>query len=97
LISLINFLIHFSSKLISIKTLTHSPVAAGEVIALEKFFGILIHKDAINGIKIMVVSLPGTHHIQCLSATIVHFGYLNITQFSAIALAVKYISLLLVG
>jgi hypothetical protein len=95
--SLINFLIHFSSKLISIKTLTHSPVAAGDVIAFEKFLGIKIPKDAISGINIIVVSFQGTPPIQCLSATIVHFGYLNIIPFSAIALAVKYISLLLVG
>jgi len=81
----------------SIKTFTHSPVAAGEVIAFEKFFGILIHKDAISGIKIIVVSFHGTPPIQCLSATIVHFGYLNITPFSAIAFAVKYVSLSLVG
>jgi hypothetical protein len=72
-------------------------VAAGEVIAFEKFFGNLIPNDAINGTKIIVVSFPGTQPIQCLSATISHFGYLNITPFSAIDLAVKYVSLLLVG
>jgi hypothetical protein len=66
------------------------------VIAFEKFLGILIPKDAINGTNIIEVSLPGTQPIQCLSATIVHLGYLKVTQFSAIAFAVKYISLLLV-
>jgi hypothetical protein len=70
------------------RTFTHSPVAAGEVMALEKFFGILIPKLARIGIAIIVVSFPGTHQIQCLSATISHFGYLNITPHSAIALAV---------
>jgi hypothetical protein len=89
----INFSIHFLSKLISINTLTHSQVAAGEVIALEKFLGNLIPKEAIIGTKIILVSFPGTPPIQCLSDTISHFGYLNITPFSAIALAVKYISL----
>jgi len=74
LFSLIKFSIHSLSKLISIKTFTHSPVAAGEVIAFEKFFGILIHRLARIGIIIMVVSFPGTHQIQCLSATISHFG-----------------------
>jgi hypothetical protein len=74
--------------LISIKTFTHSHVAAGEVIAFEKFFGIFTHKLARIGIAIMVVSFPGTQPIQCLSATISHSGYLNITPHSAIALAV---------
>jgi hypothetical protein len=72
-------------------------VAAGDVIAFEKFFGNFIPNDAIKGTKIIVVSLPGTHPIQCLSATISHFGYLNMIPCSAIDLAVKYISLLLVG
>jgi hypothetical protein len=72
-------------------------VAAGDVIAFEKFFGNFIPNDATSGTKIIVVSFHGTQPIQCLSATISHFGYLNITPFSAIALAVKYISLLLVG
>jgi hypothetical protein len=88
LFSLINFSIHALLKLISINTFTHSPVAAGDVIALEKFFGILIHKLARVGIIIIVVSFHGTHPIQCLSATTSHSGYLNITQHSAIALAV---------
>gem|GEM_PF-3044738 len=57
----------------------------------------MIPRDATSGTKIIVVSFHGTHHIQCLSATISHFGYLNVTPFSAIAFAVKYISLLLVG
>jgi hypothetical protein len=97
LFSSINFSIHALSKLISIKTFTHSHVAAGEVIAFEKFFGILTHKLARIGIAIIVVSFPGTQPIQCLSATISHFGYLNITPHSAIALAVWYISLSVVG
>jgi hypothetical protein len=88
LLSLINFSIHALSKLISIKTFTHSPVAAGDVMALEKFFGILIPRLARVGIIIIVVSFPGTHPIQCLSATTSHFGYLNITPHSAMALAV---------
>ena len=69
-------------------TSTHSPVAAGEVIDLEKFFGILIPRLAIRGIKIIVVSFHGTPPIQCLSAIISPFGYLNITPHSAIAFAV---------
>lgn len=76
------------SKLISIRTFTHSPVAAGEVIDFEKFLGILIPKLAINGIRIMVVSFPGTQPIQCLSATISPLGYLKVTPHSAIAFAV---------
>gem|GEM_PF-859103 len=64
------FSISFLLKDISISTLTHSQVAAGVVIDLEKVFGILIPSDANIGIIIIVVSLPGTHHIQCLSATI---------------------------
>jgi hypothetical protein len=50
-------------KLISIRTFTHSPVAAGDVIDFEKFFGIFIPKLAISGISAIVVSLPGTHPI----------------------------------
>jgi hypothetical protein len=88
LLSLISFSIHALSKLMSIKTFTHSPVAAGEVIAFEKFFGILIPRLARIGIIIIVVSFPGTQPMQCLSATISHFGYLNITPHSAIAFAV---------
>jgi hypothetical protein len=80
------------SKLIFIRTFTHSHVAAGDVIDLEKFFGILIHKLAIKGINTIVVSFPGTHQIQCLSAMISHFGYLNIAPHSAIAFAVRYVS-----
>jgi hypothetical protein len=56
--------------LISISTFTHSPVAAGEVIALEKFLGILIPKEAIIGIRIIVVSFPGTPPILYFPATI---------------------------
>jgi hypothetical protein len=97
LFSSISFSIHALSKLISIKTFTHSHVAAGDVIAFEKFFGILTPKLARIGIAIIVVSFPGTPPIQCLSATISHFGYLNITPHSAIALAVWYISLSVVG
>jgi hypothetical protein len=69
-------------------TFTHSHVAAGDVIDLEKFLGILIHKLTMRGIKAIVVSFPGTQPIQCLSAIISHFGYLNIDPHSAIALAV---------
>jgi hypothetical protein len=69
-----NFSIHFLSKEISIKTFTHSQVAAGDVIAFEKFFGNLIPNDAIRGTIIIVVSFHETQPIQCLSATIVHFG-----------------------
>jgi hypothetical protein len=50
----------------SIKTLTHSPVAAGEVIAFEKDFGIVIQSAARRGIIIMLVSLLGTHPMQYL-------------------------------
>ena len=88
LFSLISFSIQSLSKLISINTFTHSHVAAGEVMAFEKVLGILIHKLAIIGIIINVVSFHGTQPIQCLSAMISHFGYLNMTQHSAIALAV---------
>jgi hypothetical protein len=83
------FSIPFLSKLMSISTFTHSPVAAGEVIDFEKFLGIFIQKLAIRGISAIVVSFPGTHQIQCLSAIISPSGYLNITPHSAIALAVK--------
>jgi hypothetical protein len=82
----------FLSKEISINTFTHSHVAAGDVIAFEKFFGNLIPNDAINGTIIIVVSFPETPPIQCLSATIVHFGCFSITPHSAIALAVCMIS-----
>jgi hypothetical protein len=58
------------------------------VIDFEKFLGILIHKLATRGINAIVVSFPGTHPIQCLSAIISHSGYLNIAPHSAIALAV---------
>jgi hypothetical protein len=92
-----NFSIHALSKLIFISTFTHSHVAAGDVIDLEKFLGILIHKLAIKGISAIVVSFPGTHPIQCLSAMISHFGYLNIAPHSAIALAVRYVSSSVVG
>jgi hypothetical protein len=84
-------------KLIFISTLTHSHVAAGDVIDFEKFFGILIPKLATSGIKAIVVSFPGTHPIQCLSAMISHFGYLNIAPHSAMALAVRYVSSSVVG
>jgi hypothetical protein len=83
-----NFSIHSLSKLIFISTFTHSHVAAGDVIDFEKFLGILIPKLATRGINAIVVSFHGTHPIQCLSAIISHFGYLNIAPHSAIALAV---------
>ena len=59
------------------------------LIDLEKFLGIFIPKLATSGIRAIVVSFPGTHPIQCLSAMISHFGYLNIDPHSAIALAVR--------
>ncbi|MBO4516079.1 hypothetical protein J5751_01255 [bacterium] len=91
------FSIHFLSKEISINTFTHSHVAAGDVIAFEKFFGNLIPSDAISGTIIIVVSFPETQPIQCLSATIDHFGCFNIEPHSAIAFAVNDISLFVVG
>jgi hypothetical protein len=75
-------------KDISISTSTHSHVAAGDVIAFEKVFGILIPREASNGIIIIVVSFPGTPHIQCLSATIP--SKCNISPASAIAFAISY-------
>jgi hypothetical protein len=57
------------SNSISIKTFTHSPVAAGEVMALENVFGTVIHNDAKIGITIIVVSFPDTHQMQYLPAT----------------------------
>ena len=77
-------------KEIFIKTLTHSPVAAGVVIALENVLGILIHSDVSKGIMIIVVSFPGTPPMQCLSAT-THLKW-SISPASAIALAIQYIS-----
>jgi hypothetical protein len=85
----INSSIPFLSKLIFIRTFTHSPVAAGDVIDFEKFLGILIQRLATRGMSAIVVSLPGTHPIQCLSAIISPLGYLNVTPHSAIALAVR--------
>jgi hypothetical protein len=58
------------SNSISIKTSTHSPVAAGEVIALEKLLGTVIQSDANIGTTIIVVSFQGTHHIQYFQARI---------------------------
>jgi hypothetical protein len=58
------------SNSISIKTFTHSPVAAGDVIALEKVFGSIIQREARIGITIIVVSFHGTHQIQYFPATI---------------------------
>jgi hypothetical protein len=58
------------SNSISIKTFTHSHVAAGEVMAFENVFGIVIQSDAKIGITIIVVSFPDTHHIQYFPATI---------------------------
>jgi hypothetical protein len=65
------------SNSISIKTFTHSPVAAGEVMAFEKLLGAVIHKDARIGITTIVVSLPGTHHIQYFPATIPGKRYIS--------------------
>jgi hypothetical protein len=55
--------------------------------ALENDFGILIHKEAIIGTAIMLVSFQGTQPIQCLSATI-HLNF-NVSHVFAIALAVQ--------
>jgi hypothetical protein len=84
------FSISFLLNDIFISTFTHSHVAAGVVIDFENVFGILIHNELNNGIIIIVVSLPGIHHIQCLSATI-HLNF-NISHVSAIAFAIIYIS-----
>jgi hypothetical protein len=65
------------SNSISIKTFTHSPVAAGEVIAFEKVFGSVIQREAKTGITIMVVSFPGTHQIQYFHATIPGKRYIS--------------------
>jgi len=85
---LTNSSICFFEKEISISTLTHSPVAAGVVIALENVFGILIPSDVNSGIMIIVVSLPGTPHIQCLSATTP--GKWSISPVWAMAFAMMY-------
>jgi hypothetical protein len=74
------------SNSISIKTFTHSPVAAGEVIALEKVFGTVIPRDAKIGITIIVVSFPGTHQIQYFPATT--HGKRYISPVYAVALVV---------
>ena len=62
---------------ISIKTFTHSHVAAGDVIAFENVFGAVIHKEAKIGMIIIVVSFPGTHQIQYLLATIPGKRYIS--------------------
>jgi len=49
-------------------TSTHSQVAAGDVIALEKVFGLEIHKDHKIGTIIIVVSFQGTQPIQYFTA-----------------------------
>ncbi|MBO7505085.1 hypothetical protein J6T66_02865 [bacterium] len=74
------------SNSISIKTFTHSPVAAGEVIALENDFGTVIHNDAKIGTTIIVVSFPDTHQIQYFPATI--HGKRYISHVYAVALVV---------
>jgi len=83
----IRFSISFLLNDISISTSTHSQVAAGVVIDLEKVLGILIPSDASKGIIIIVVSFHGTHHMQCLSATI-HLN-LSVSHVSAIALVIR--------
>jgi len=60
-----------------IKTSTHSQVAAGEVIDLEKVFGITIPSEARSGTKIIVVSFPETPPIQYLLATIPGKRYIS--------------------
>lgn len=52
------------------RTSTHSPVAAGEVIDLEKVFGIVMPSHASKGTMIIVVSFPETPPIEYLLATI---------------------------
>jgi hypothetical protein len=73
---------------IFISTFTHSHVAAGVVMDFENVFGILIPSEVRSGIMIIVVSFPGIHHIQCLSATN-HLNF-SISHVSAIALAIIY-------
>jgi hypothetical protein len=65
------------SNSISIKTFTHSPVAAGEVMAFENVFGTVIHREAKIGITIIVVSFPGTPQIQYFPATIPGKRYIS--------------------
>ena len=65
----------FSSLFIS--TSTHSPVAAGEVIDLEKVFGIVIPNEASSGTMIIVVSFPDTPQMQYLLATIPGKRYIS--------------------
>ena len=74
------------SNSISISTFTHSPVAAGEVMAFENVFGMVIHRDDSIGTTIIVVSFPGTHQIQYFPATVQGKRY--ISQVYAVALVV---------
>jgi len=74
------------SNSISIITSTHSHVAAGEVIAFENDFGVVIHNDANIGTIIIVVSFHGTHHMQYLPATI--HGKRYMSHVYAVALVV---------
>ena len=60
-----------------IKTSTHSPVAAGEVMDLEKVFGMVIPSDAKSGTMIIVVSFQETPPIQYLLATIPGKRYIS--------------------
>lgn len=82
------FWISFLEKEISMRTLTHSPVAAGVVMALENVLGILMPSEAINGMMIIVVSFPGTPQMQCLSATTP--SRCSISPEWAIALVIRY-------
>jgi hypothetical protein len=54
---------------------------------LENVFGILMPNEVNNGIMIIVVSFPGTHPIQCLSATTP--GKCSISPVFAIASAIR--------
>jgi hypothetical protein len=65
---LTNFFISSTENSVSIKTSTHSQVAAGEVIAFEKVLGLEIPNDHKIGTISIVVSLPGIHHIQYFTA-----------------------------
>ena len=69
-----------------IRTSTHSPVAAGEVMDFEKVFGMVMPSDAKRGTMIIVVSFQETPPILYLLATIPGKRY--ISQVYAVALVV---------
>jgi hypothetical protein len=82
-----NFFISLTENSVSISTSTHSQVAAGEVIALEKVFGLDIPREPKIGTIIIVVSFPGTQPIEYFTAV----SYLNliISHISAEYFAVQ--------